>query len=307
VTLPAEVFNTGSQSNYTTTVACVGATPSGSTPGSTFTMPDADVVCTYTNARVARSLALSKTWVNGKNGDAISVTTTGLTSNATVSSTSSGGNTTNGAPVSNAPGATVTLPAESFSTGAQVNYTTTVACTGATPSSTTLPATFTMPDNDVTCTYTNTRRSATLRLVNVWINAVVGDAINDAANGLANSAGAALSSTANAANETDLGPIVTVFAGEGATLVQGAVTGSGQSYLQSFSCTGNATPLAVASLAIADADVAIVCTFVNQRLAPAPAPPPPELVPTMSEYAMALMAALMAAMGALALRGRRRR
>jgi hypothetical protein len=45
----------------------------------------------------------------------------------------------NGAPVSNAPGATVTLPAESFTTGAQVNYTTTVACTGATPSSTTLP------------------------------------------------------------------------------------------------------------------------------------------------------------------------
>src|SRR6185436_12606092 len=223
VTLPAEVFNTGSQSNYTTTVACVGATPSGSTPGSTFTMPDADVVCTYTNARVARSLALSKTWVNGKNGDAISVTTTGLTSNATVSSTSSGGNTTNGAPVSNAPGATVTLPAESFSTGAQVNYTTTVACSGATPSSTTLPATFTMPDNDVTCTYTNTRRSATLRLVNVWINAIVGDAINDAANGLANSAGAALSSTANTPNETDLGPVITVYAGEGASLVQGLV------------------------------------------------------------------------------------
>ena len=84
------------------------------------------------------------------------------------------------------------------------------------------------------------------------------------------------------------------------------MTGSGQSYLQSFSCTGNATPLAVASLAIADADVAIVCTFVNQRLAPAPAPPP-LIVPTMSEYAMALMAALLAAMGALTLRGRRRR
>jgi hypothetical protein len=41
VTLPAEVFNTGSQANYTTTVACTGATASGSTPGSTFTMPDA--------------------------------------------------------------------------------------------------------------------------------------------------------------------------------------------------------------------------------------------------------------------------
>jgi len=89
--------------------------------------------------------------------------------------------------------------------------------------------------------------------------------------------------------------------------VQGLVTGSGQSYLQSFSCTGNATPVAVTSLTVADADIAIVCTFVNQRVAQAPPPPSPAPVPTMSEYAMALMAALMAAMGALALRRRRGR
>ena len=164
-----------------------------------------------------------------------------------------------------------------------------------------------MPDNDVTCTYTNTRKSATLQLRNVWINAVPGDAINDAAGGIANSAGVALASTANTANETDVGAVVTVHAGEVAGLVQGAVTGSGQPYLQSFSCTGNATPLAVASLSVASADVAIVCTFVNQRLGEVPAPKPPALVPTMSEYAMALMAALLALMGALSLRARRRR
>jgi hypothetical protein len=307
VTLPAETFTTGSQANYTTTVACTGATASSSTLPATFTMPDADVVCTYTNARVSRSLTLKKAWINAKSGDAITVTTTGLTNNATVSSTTTGNNTDTGSAASNVPGATVTLPAETFDTGSQAIYTTTVACTGATPSGSAPGATFTMPDNDVTCTYTNTRKSATLQLRNVWINAVPGDAINDAAGGIANSAGVALASTANTANETDVGAVVTVYAGEVAGLVQGAVTGSGQPYLQSFSCTGNATPLAVASLSVASADVAIVCTFVNQRLGEVPAPKPPALVPTMSEYAMALMAALLALMGALSLHARRRR
>jgi hypothetical protein len=51
-------------------------------------MPDADVECTYTNTRVARNLTLKKAWVNGINGDAVTATTTGLTNNATVSSTS---------------------------------------------------------------------------------------------------------------------------------------------------------------------------------------------------------------------------
>ena len=303
VTLPAETFNTGLQSNYVTSVACTGATPSSSTLPATFTMPDADVVCTYTNARVSRSLTLKKTWVNGKSGDQITVTTTGLASNATITSTSSGGNTDTGSPVSNAPGATVTLPAETFNTGLQAFYTTTVSCTGATPSGSAPGATFTMPDNDVTCTYTNTRKSATLQLVNVWINAVVGDSISDAANGIVNSGAVALSSTANAANETDVGPVVTVYAGELAGLVQGAVTGSGSIYLQSFSCVGNATPVALSNLTVSNADVAIVCTFVNQRLVPVP-PPPVRPVPVNSPIGLAMLAAMLALLGTLATRRR---
>jgi hypothetical protein len=131
-----------------------------------------------------------------------------------------------------------------------------------------------MPDNDVTCTYTNTRDPRRSGCVNVWINAIVGDAINDAANGLANSAGAALSSTADTRQRNRPGPDHHGLRRRGGEPGAGRGDRVGQSYLQSFSCTGNATPLAVASLAIADADVAIVCTFVNQRLAPAPAPPP---------------------------------
>jgi len=199
----------------------------------------------------------------------------------------------------------VTLPAEQFTTGSQSNYTTTVACVGATLSGSTPGSTFTMPDGDVTCTYTNTRKSATLQFVNVWINAVVGDSINDTANGIANSAGVALGSTANAANETDFGPVVTVYAGEVGALLQGAVTGSGSTYLQSFSCTGNATPLAASSLSVSTADIAIVCTFVNERLIPAPPPERPTAkIPANSPEGLAAMAALLALMGAFAMRRR---
>jgi hypothetical protein len=309
VTLPAEQFTTGSQSNYTTTVACTGATLSGSTPGSTFTMPDGDVTCTYTNTRIQRSLTLKKTWVNGKPGDAVTATTTGLANNATVSSTADaeGDNTSTGNAVSNVAGAVVTLPAEVFDTGSQSNYTTTVACTGATLSGSTPGSTFTMPEGDVTCTYTNTRRSATLQFVNVWINAVVGDSINDTASGIVNSAGVALGSTAGAANETDFGPVVTVYAGEVGALLQGAVTGSGSTYLQSFSCSGNATPLAASNLSVSTADIAIVCTFVNERLIPAPPPlQQASAIPVTSPGGLALMAALLALLGAAATRRRGR-
>ena len=311
VTLPAEQFTTGSQANYTTTVACTGATPSSSTPGptTTFTMPDAEVVCTYTNTRAERKLTLRKVWVNAKSGDAIAVSTTGLANNASVSSTAdgTGNNSTDGLPVSNAAGGTVTLPAEQFTTGSQANYTTTVACTGATPSSSTPgPATtFTMPDNDVTCTYTNTRKSATLQLRKTWINARLGDAVTVSASGIANSAGALLDAVVNLGSETDPGAVVTVYAGEIATLGEGAITGSGATYLRSFSCTGNAIPLVGSVLTVSASDTAIVCTFTNEWLPPAP--PPPQgvsAIPVTSPEGLALMAALLALLGAGAARRR---
>jgi hypothetical protein len=80
VTLPAETFNTGSQANYTTTVACTGATPASSTPGpnATFTMPDANVVCTYTNIAARFAACVRKVWINAIVGDQVTATTTGL-------------------------------------------------------------------------------------------------------------------------------------------------------------------------------------------------------------------------------------
>ncbi len=255
--------------------------------------------------KVLRGLKLRKVWVNAIVDDAITVSTTGLANNASVASTSTGNNATDGTQVFNPSGATVTLPAETFAPGSQANYTTTVACTGATVSGNTPGSTFTMPDNDVTCTYTNTRKSVTLQLLKTWINAPLGDAVTVTAAGITNSAGAALNAVANTANETDPGTVVTVYAGEVATLNEGAISGSGATYLKRFSCTGNANPLVGSVLTVSASDSAIVCTFVNEWLPPAPPPPPgASAIPASSTEVLAMMAALLALLGAGAARRR---
>ncbi len=258
--------------------------------------------------KILRGLKLRKVWVNAIVDDAITVATTGLANNASVASTSTGNNSTDGTQVFNPSGATVTLPAETFAPGSQANYTTTVACTGATLSGSTPGSTFTMPDNDVTCTYTNTRKTVTLQLKKTWINAKLGDAVTVTAAGIANSAGAALNAVADTASETDPGAVVTVYAGEVATLNEGAISGSGETYLTSFSCTGNANPLVGSALTVSASDTAIVCTFVNEWLPPGPPPPPPPppvtAVPVSSPAGLALMAALLALLGAGAARRR---
>jgi uncharacterized repeat protein (TIGR01451 family) len=310
VTLPAETFNVGSQSGYVTTVACTGATPSSSTPGpnTTFTMPDANVVCTYTNTRATRNVTLRKVWVNAIVGDQITVATTGGASNASVNSTSTGSNSTDGTPAAVVVGTQLTLPAETFNQGSQANYTTTVACTGVTPGSTTPGpnATFTMPDADVVCTYTNTRKQATLQLVKTWITALNGNTTTLSASSFVNGGAAGFVSTAQSANETDPGSVVTVFAGESGALAESAIGGPTALWLSTLSCTGNAITLVGNTLTVSPSDTAIVCTFTNQRLPPAP-PPTTVPVPTLSEYGMMLLAALLALMGAMSLRRRRGR
>jgi hypothetical protein len=97
---------------------------------------------------------------------------------------------------------------------------------------------------------------------------------------------------------------VTVYAGEVATLGEGVISGSGETYLKSFSCTGNANPLVGSVLTVSASDTAIACTFVNEWLPPAPPPPPVTAIPVTSPGGLALMAALLALLGAGAARRR---
>jgi hypothetical protein len=103
VTLPAEVFNYRLAGELHDDGGVRRRDALGLDAGIDVHDAGRDVTCTYTNTRVARNLTLKKAWVNGKNGDAITATTTGLTNNATVGSTSTGSNTDTGVAASNVP------------------------------------------------------------------------------------------------------------------------------------------------------------------------------------------------------------
>jgi hypothetical protein len=245
---------------------------------------------------------LRKVWVNAIGGDQITVATTGATQNASVTSTSTGNNSTDGTPVAVAVGTQLTLPAETFGPGTQANYATTVACTGVTPSGSAPGATFTMPDADVVCTYTNARKTLLLR--KTWITALAGNTVTLSASGFANGGAAGFVSTAQTPNETDDGAVVSVFAGEVGTLSESAIGGPvGGDWLVSLSCTGNANPLVGGQLTIAASDTAIVCTFTNQRLPPAP-PPGVRPVPVNTPAGLAMMMAMLALAAFYAMRRR---
>ena len=93
----------------------------------------------------------------------------------------------------------------------------------------------------ITCTYTNTRKSATLRLAKAWgANSITGNVANiGATTGLINNT-TALASTASTNTN---GTAVTVFAGETATLpAETMSTGTLANYTTTLSCDNGVTP-----------------------------------------------------------------
>jgi uncharacterized repeat protein (TIGR01451 family) len=164
LTLPIETWNTGLQANYDTIVTCTGNknTLTSSARGVSFKVDvtDSNIVCTYINSRKSATLTLKKTWVGGKTGDQISVTTTGAATNATLSSTSSGSNTTTGTAVAIFAGEVITIPTETWITGAASDYSTSaLSCVNHTASSL-VGNVLTVAEADagkaIECGYTNT-------------------------------------------------------------------------------------------------------------------------------------------------------
>lgn len=125
----------------------------------------------------------------------------------------------------------------------------------------------------ITCTFTNTR-SATLQLRKSWQNAALNDAVSiPATTGFANNT-TALSAVANTATENDDGTAVTVLVGNSGTLSAESFTaGSAANYATTLSCSGgtlsgtNAQASNTLTINTADGGTAILCTYLNSRVA----------------------------------------
>jgi uncharacterized repeat protein (TIGR01451 family) len=245
---PATAFVTTDGANRTFTASLDLANPA--------------VACTITNTKGV-PLTINKTWTNAIVGNAVTVSTTGGTNNATLDSTADTANETDSAASVNVTAGDVITVSEGFTTGSASNYTATLACTGNTNPLVGNVLTVAPADSAVSCTWTNARNSASFTLRKSWQSAVVGDAVNVSTTGAVNNAN--LSSTADTATEIDTGAPVTVFAGEALTISELFTTGLPGIYNSSLACTGNGTALAGNVLTVNGADTAIVCTETNAR------------------------------------------
>ena len=242
--------NTGTFASLTTNTATINAAA---------IKYGANILCTFNNTK-QRTLTLRKTWVNARLNDAATITATGLNSFASVADSANETDTAAAQAVN--VGSTITL-GENISTGVGL-YNAALSCTRNNDSSavTVTSNNLTMPDADVTCTYTNSRKSANLTLSKVWSNAKLNDAINITATGLTT-----FSSVANAANETDNAAAQTVYAGDNISFSETFTTGIASNYNAALACTGNTTALSGSNLTVNGADTDINCAYTNSRIA----------------------------------------
>lgn len=306
LTLADVAAGTTALSNYATVLTCTNALsgtagytlnsslPNNSSTTSTSITPVAgdDITCTYTNTPKPR-VSLSKTISAAGGGrvnstdqfilaitGATSVTTTGTGTSVTSTPVSLVG--TAGTAITLSETVASTTPATNLS-----NYTTTYACTNSGTGGTTIPSgtgtsfSFTPVSNDViACTFTNTRKSATLTLSKTWVSGVSGNTATVTSSGFTNNATSGLSTSSE--NNTDTGTAATVYAGETGTISETFGTGTSASYTASLACSGNTTPLTGSSLTINAADTAILCTLTNAGV-----PPPNRLAPNGAQTAQA--------------------
>ncbi|MFZ9311852.1 MAG: hypothetical protein ACO24O_10195, partial [Arenimonas sp.] len=220
-----------------------------------------------TDTVTARKLTLTKVWSNAIAGNAVSLTISAGAGdiNAAVAGSSTAPSTTSNATADAKVGATITLT-EAFTAGSAANYTSTLTCTkvrsgaSVTVTGSGLSGTIVMPgDSDVTCTFTNTRKAATVTLQKTWSGAKLNDAVTISANGLTS-----LNSVANTASETDVGITETLNVGDVIAFSETFTTGSAANYTSALVCTGT-SGLSGTVLVIGSNDTVIVCTYTNTR------------------------------------------
>lgn len=233
----------------------------GSLAGTILTIPTANlkagaqILCSFVNTAVA-TITVNKALAPSGDGGKFTLRVAGV---AVATDISNGGSGSATVPANNA----VTVDEIAGSGTSLVNYSSSYSCSGGYTAtnvpgtSIAIPAANLLPGAAVSCTFSNTRKSATLTLQKTWVAALVNDAVTVTATGLTS-----LNSTANTANETDSGSPQTVYAGSVITLDENFTSGTPANYGASLACSGTAG-LSGTTLTVGAGDSAIVCTYTN--------------------------------------------
>lgn len=217
--------------------------------------PGSEIACTYTNQR-QRTLTVSKSL-----SPALDTGLFVMNANGTVG-TEDGDGATASASVDVGASATAS---EAAGTGTSLlNYTSTYSCnTAPVTSGNGTTVNFTMPNADTTCSFSNTRKSASLALAKTWQNAIPGDTATVTSSGFTSNASSGLSTSTG--NNTTTGSTVTVYAGESGTISETFGIGNPASYTATLGCTGS-SGLSGNTLTVDPADTVITCTFTNAMM-----------------------------------------
>ena len=131
-------------------------------------------------------------------------------------------------------------------------------------SGTTTSGSLTMPDADVACVFTNTRKQASLRLEKTWSGAELNDTTTLAADGP--QVVPTFVSTANTAAETDTGPTTAVSIGDVYTLSETLGSSNLGFYGASdWSCSGGTLVGNTLTIPSAAAGTTITCSITNTK------------------------------------------
>ncbi|NLP84380.1 DUF11 domain-containing protein [Microbacterium sp. CFH 90308] len=261
-----EVFG-DNQGTYDTSIVCTGVEETVDGLSASFTAPDGDVVCTFTNTAKTVDVTLEKAWIDGVTGDSATLSAD-LASGDPVTDVSTvtaetGPTFTDGVNVVTIPvrvGDTVAMSETVEGIG---TYTSTYACTvqGTTGDGTGRSFSLTVPDSDVVCTFTNAAQKATITLIKQWVNAFAGDEADLSITGAATDASTSVATEGNSTDNANAAT-VTVRLGEKVTLSESLPNTNTGEYSSTWSCSDNAngTGTSIPEITVTGP---VTCTIVN--------------------------------------------
>ncbi|MFC0195856.1 SpaA isopeptide-forming pilin-related protein [Microbacterium arthrosphaerae] len=259
-----EQLTTPSGASYGTTFSCTPTqTLTGGDKAYTLErMPDANVVCTFTNAAQKATVTLKKQWVNAFEDDIAHLSITGAgTASAAAEAPEGNGTSPQTAQVSVRIGDKVSL-SEELDGDNQGDYTSTWSCTNGQSGNGENIGQLTVTGS-VECTIVNTAKTIEVKVHKTWVDAFGGDTAQISLNGETKP------STAGTlgqliVNETDSDVVVqTVRVGDDVNIAE-SLTGNRGTYSSSYVCTGYATQGSTTTIPGFEAPgVNVECTFTN--------------------------------------------
>ncbi len=124
----------------------------------------------------------------------------------------------------------------------------------------------------ITCSYTNTRASATLTLRKQWVGSTAGDQATLVADALEQPTYATATSTAPGGDALDTTNVVTIpiYSGDSIALSETVADGLGDNYATTLDCGGVSIPLTDlrGTYAVPTVPANVTCTFVNTDVRP---------------------------------------